>query len=316
MSIEVMTLVWRADLPAMDKIVLLRLADFADRFGGNIYPAVGRVCRECGVSDRHVQRTIAKYVSTGLLVLVRAGGGRNRPSQYRMDLRILSTVQQVVLPIDETPTPAPENPDTVSPYKPENPDTVSPFPERNPDSQSQNPDTQSENPDTVSPDPSVTVNNRHSVIPPTPTIDQTTLFGHDTGRADASASGHDTGEPSIDELFEEWWVMVPRKASKGAARRAFAAALKRTDICTLKAGIMRYGAECTDRDPRYIKHPATWLNGQCWLDDPTPIPANGGPHGERPHYGSRDRDAGYSAHEALFAGGAAVAARYRKPDGH
>jgi hypothetical protein len=32
-------------------------------------------------------------------------------------------------------------------------------------------------------------------------------------------------------------------------------------------GAMRYAAERTGQDQRYTKHPATWLNGQCWKDE-------------------------------------------------
>jgi hypothetical protein len=30
----------------------------------------------------------------------------------------------------------------------------------------------------------------------------------------------------------------------------------------------RYAAAQDGKDPTYIKHPATWLNGKCWLDEP------------------------------------------------
>lgn len=89
MSIEVMSLVWRADLPAMDKIVLLRLADFADAHGHNVYPSVERVQKECGVSERHARAVIKKFTIKGLLILVRQGGGRNRPTEYRFDIETL-----------------------------------------------------------------------------------------------------------------------------------------------------------------------------------------------------------------------------------
>jgi hypothetical protein len=46
---------------------------------------------------------------------------------------------------------------------------------------------------------------------------------------------------------------------------------------------MRYAAEVQGRDPNYIKHPATWLSGQGWLDEPAPPPATRS--GERPGEG-------------------------------
>ena len=75
---------------------------------------------------------------------------------------------------------------------------------------------------------------------------------------------------SINKLFEEWWTFVPRKVGKGQARTAFSRALKKTSFETLKVKISRYSAEVRDMDPRYIRHPTTWLNGEGWLDEPVP----------------------------------------------
>lgn len=41
---------------------------------------------------------------------------------------------------------------------------------------------------------------------------------------------------------------------------------------TLIAGAHRYRAETADKDPRYVKHPKTWLNQGCWQDEPDPQP--------------------------------------------
>lgn len=110
-SLEVTSLVWAAPLPAMDKIVLLRLADFADSEGRNVWPSVGRVCRECGVSDRHVQTVIKRYLGQGLLVLVQQGGGRNRTSEYRFDLSTLRALAETPNATTETPNATTLNPE-------------------------------------------------------------------------------------------------------------------------------------------------------------------------------------------------------------
>lgn len=83
-------------------------------------------------------------------------------------------------------------------------------------------------------------------------------------------------KPAISpELFETWWLLVPRKKAKGAARRAFTAALKRADIKTLTEGIQRYADERRGEDPQFTVHPATWLNGDRWSDE-RPAAGNGG----------------------------------------
>lgn len=67
--------------------------------------------------------------------------------------------------------------------------------------------------------------------------------------------------------FAEWYAIYPKKHQRGAAVRAFPAALaKAGDVQTLIDGVKRY------RDSRnvrrgFVQNPATWLNGECWLDD-------------------------------------------------
>jgi hypothetical protein len=65
--------------------------------------------------------------------------------------------------------------------------------------------------------------------------------------------------------FEEWWKHYPRKKAKGAARDAFAKARKKVSLETLIAGADAY-ANDPAREPDYTKHPATWLNSECWED--------------------------------------------------
>lgn len=107
-----MAKIWQADVPAMDKIVLLKMADCASDDGENIYPAVGRIARECGCSERHVQNTISKYMKLGILELVsHENSSRIRARIYRIDPRTLCTPEQPAPPHLTTPTPAPHDVD-------------------------------------------------------------------------------------------------------------------------------------------------------------------------------------------------------------
>ena len=69
--------------------------------------------------------------------------------------------------------------------------------------------------------------------------------------------------------FERFWEIYPRRSAKKAARTAFDRACKRADLAAILAGTERYRDD-PNRDPAYTKHPATWLNGDCWEDDPLP----------------------------------------------
>jgi hypothetical protein len=61
---------------------------------------------------------------------------------------------------------------------------------------------------------------------------------------------------------------VSEKEGQGSRLEGVLQARETVDCDTLRAGIERFAAECTGREPQYIPYPATWLNGQGWLDEP------------------------------------------------
>lgn len=75
-----------------------------------------------------------------------------------------------------------------------------------------------------------------------------------------------------DPDWVEFYAAYPLKKSKEAARKAWARAIKRVDPSVIIAAAQRYRDD-PGRDPAYTKHPATWLNGGCWDDEATPVPA-------------------------------------------
>src|SRR5262245_29202307 len=71
--------------------------------------------------------------------------------------------------------------------------------------------------------------------------------------------------------FDEFWRQYPLKKEKRGAYVAFQRAVK--DGATTQeiiAGAMRYAAERMGQEPKYTKHPTTWLNKGCWSDEPSP----------------------------------------------
>lgn len=75
---------------------------------------------------------------------------------------------------------------------------------------------------------------------------------------------------SITREFEAFWEVVPKRVAKGAARKAFAAAVKRADPQTIIAGMVRYAESRRGQDATYTVHPATWLNADRWSDEAAP----------------------------------------------
>jgi hypothetical protein len=72
--------------------------------------------------------------------------------------------------------------------------------------------------------------------------------------------------------FEDFYRVFPRHVARGTAERAYRRIIKNGEAtdADLLSGAMRYAAAQDGKDPTYIKHPATWLNGKCWLDEPAP----------------------------------------------
>ncbi len=95
------------------------------------------------------------------------------------------------------------------------------------------------------------------------------------------------GDISTREGFERFWSAYPRKVAKPEALKAYAKAIQKIpgpdppDV--LVQAIERMAPEWTD--PKFIPHPATWLNREGWNDQPTPKAQ--GRH-ERPQQTSRD----------------------------
>lgn len=77
---------------------------------------------------------------------------------------------------------------------------------------------------------------------------------------------------AIEDEFAEWWAAYPRKKDKKPAEKAYKAARKRASADTLLAGAEAYAAEVRGRDITKVKLGATWLNGDCWENEPESNP--------------------------------------------
>ena len=74
-----------------------------------------------------------------------------------------------------------------------------------------------------------------------------------------------------------FWQAYPRKTEKLSAMKRLSS-LRKSGIVTfqdLMAGVSRYAAAVSNSDPRFTKHPTTWLNAGCWADETQPGGGNG-----------------------------------------
>lgn len=74
---------------------------------------------------------------------------------------------------------------------------------------------------------------------------------------------------TLDRAFDKFWAVYPRKEGKQDAKRAFLN-IKLDDslLDTMLSAIQRQKQTDQWSDPRYIPHPATWINGRRWEDEP------------------------------------------------
>lgn len=130
--------------------------------------------------------------------------------------------------------------------------------------------------------PGATVTPSETVVPKLPFPDETVGPTLENSRADTQKQ---SGRPypnlpmnppmnppkrdSLSVSFAEWWATYPKRVARGRAWAAYQKATKATPPETLLEGARRYAAEREGQEARFTKHPATWLNDQCWLDEPT-----------------------------------------------
>lgn len=96
MSIALQTKVWRADIDSTAKLVLLRLADFADDGGGSVFASIPRIAADCGLGERTVQIAMRRLEAAGLLVSVAEADARaRRPRRWRIDIPALSAAARI-----------------------------------------------------------------------------------------------------------------------------------------------------------------------------------------------------------------------------
>jgi hypothetical protein len=74
----------------------------------------------------------------------------------------------------------------------------------------------------------------------------------------------------VDGSFEAFWQTYPRKIDKAAARRVYESVLRagKATAAELLDGAQRYAQERAGHEPRYTKHPKTWLNAESWRNEP------------------------------------------------
>lgn len=147
MSIRLLTEIWENGPNSQaDTLVLLALADFAND-KGECWPSITSICKKSRLSNRGVQKVLARLQADGWLE-IRAGGGRNHCNFYTVKTPNLSAqTLNSVRPLSV------ETPNQVPPLGTENPEPRSPIAALNPERGDINPEPECTNPEPRSPKP-------------------------------------------------------------------------------------------------------------------------------------------------------------------
>jgi len=86
-------------------------------------------------------------------------------------------------------------------------------------------------------------------------------------------SDHSVDHSDTPDRFDEFYAVWPKKVDKPAARRAWAKAIKRATPEQIITAATAYRDNPNLPEKRYIRNPATWLNGDGW-DDELPTARN------------------------------------------
>jgi DNA-binding transcriptional ArsR family regulator len=79
-------------------------------------------------------------------------------------------------------------------------------------------------------------------------------------------------EPDRADRFDDFWAVYPRRVAKGAAKRAWKAAMKRrVDPDRIIHAAKRY-RDAPNRDPSFTAHASTWLNSERYDDEDGDVP--------------------------------------------
>ncbi len=294
------------DLPRSALHVAFVIADHVNRETGIAWPGQDRIAEMAGLSKSGVRKAIAALAERGHLD-VSAGQGFRVTSRYRMVIKP-GAVEKKCPPSDTFPAsqgnekcpsgdtfPGSEeaNKCPVGAHKCPPSDTVKCPPSDTEPSELNRLKEPSEVDTPYNPPGDLFAEDRRASDEP-PASDEPAGLATDEGRDPSSGDGDrgddgDAGAPPPDAAgadadgFEAFWQHYPRRVAKGAARRAWSKAIRKADQGEIIRGAMRYAAERDGQDPRFTKHPATWLRGECWADDPAPaanvVPFTGGRRG-------------------------------------
>lgn len=251
MSVDHTRWVWQKTIGSGTvKMVLLALADHANEFH-TCFPSLDTLVKETEFSISTVRRAIETLVDDLGLVAIERESSQHRSTLYRL------VVDSEFIPTTER---------NIREWKRRSgcsQGTGSLTLDRDQGAQCE-PQTVHSERQTVHSEHLTTTNHQEPLIPPNP------LPGGESEPKAPKKGKRMSNDRAYTSDYGDFWEVFPRKINKPGAFKAWNAALKRgVTQAQIFNALERYVHEVKDTDPKWIKHPATWLNSDPW-DNETP----------------------------------------------
>jgi hypothetical protein len=240
------------ELSASAKIVAVALMSFVNSKTGECYPTFEKIMACCHVSKATVARANQALESRGWVAIKRDEGGDRESNHYHFAFERIREGSNRARAAPEVPDEA--DADDFHGIK------IKPCSDVH----------------GVNSEPSMVSNFSVHGVKMTPKLEEE--LEEENSKTQDSLFG-EAQSPKIPPLdfetwFEQWWAQYPRRVEKAAAKKTAKAiidgrrsdGLKATPV-ELMAGVMRYAAAVTGKDPQYVKKPTTWLGRGCWTDE-------------------------------------------------
>lgn len=244
MSNKALTWCRTVRVPLVQKVVLYCLSDRADEHGA-AWPSIATIVAETCASERAVQNALRALADAHM---IRVDRSLRKTPTYFLQIRApagdaprTSCAPQHVHPAGDAPNPR---------------STCTPPP-------------QEMHPTPAGDAPKASLKHQVSQIEastrtPAPGDD---LFGDGSTEATKRRGRYDRPEHPD---FAEWWSHYPKKVARPEAAEAYAQAIERgASSGELLIGLRNH---TFTPDRQYQPHPATWLRGERWKDEPGPRP--------------------------------------------
>jgi len=237
MSVKVMARVWaHSQRKDGELLVMLALADFSND-AGESWPRLEVLAQKARLTKRQACKVLDKLEVAGEIRRERSTGGRNRRTRYFINLN------------------SPENSEQKTVLKKHcNKNSV--FGDMKTVSYSSH------------------ALNRHRTVNKKESVESDKLIPDSLSTK--SKRKLTRPDPAVLEAFPRFYQAYPRHKGRQDAEKAWLKLNPGAEVITVIMGaVERYAAEVRDTEAKYILHPATWLNGKRWEDEP----ANGNGNG-------------------------------------